>query len=217
MVANPDEMALIPGILRHLPSGKEISLKKMSRFLDHSERVAADRFRAPVAGDMVTDDPDLRLHGIPHAIFSYGAHLALVEVDELTGMVEVKRYLVVTDCGRVINPQLLEQQMHGGVAQGLGYALSEEMSVEGGRIITQDLATYIIPGARDVPDMEFIPVELNEDTGPYGLKGAGEIATDGPLPAVANAVADACGVRLSRFPITAERVMVALNKVDDRR
>jgi CO/xanthine dehydrogenase Mo-binding subunit len=185
----------------------------MARFLDHSERIAADRFRAPVAADMVTDDPDLRLHGIPHAIFSYGAHLALVEVDELTGMVEVKRYLVVTDCGRVINPQLLEQQMHGGVAQGLGYALSEEMSVEGGRIITQDLATYIIPGARDVPDMEFIPVELNEDTGPYGLKGAGEIATDGPLPAVANAVADACGARLSRFPITAERVMVALNKV----
>jgi len=81
----------------------------------------------------------------PHRIFSYGVHLACVEVDELTGKVEVQQYLAVSDCGRIINPQVFEQQIQGGIAQGLGYALYEDFIVENGRIGTPDLSTYIIP------------------------------------------------------------------------
>jgi len=139
-----------------------------------------------------------------------------VEVDELTGEVEVKRYLAVSDCGRIMNPQVFEQQIHGGIAQGLGYALCEEFIAKEGRIITPDLATYIIPTALDMPDMDSISVESYEPTGPFGLKGAGEIAIDGPLPAIANAIADACGVRLFRSPFTPERVLKALNEKRNR-
>jgi len=150
-------------------------------------------------------------------IFSYGVHLAYVEIDRLTGEVEIKRYLTISDCGKILNPQLFEQQMHGGIAQGIGYALYEDFSVEQGRIKTDDLTTYIIPGARDIPDMESIAIELSEDTGPFGLKGSGEIAMNGPLPAISNAIADACGARIFTSPITAEKVLRALERREGER
>ena len=122
----------------------------------------------------------------------------------------MRRYLAVTDCGRILNPQVFEQQIQGGISQGLGYALMEEFSSREGKIRTADLSTYILPTALDVPDVESVAVELHEPSGPFGLKGAGEIAVDGPLPAVANALADACGVRLFSAPFTPERVLAAL-------
>jgi CO/xanthine dehydrogenase Mo-binding subunit len=204
--------ALLRGRVRHLPTGREIALRDLARLLDDSERVSTFRFQAPVSTEIPTRDETLRLHGLPHLLFSYGAHLACVEVDTLTGEVEVKRYLAVTDCGRIINPQILEQQIQGGIAQGLGYALLEDFVVEGGMIRTTDFSTYIIPTALDIPDMESMTVELLEETGPFGLKGAGEIPMDGPLPAVANAIADACGIRPLRSPLTAERILAALEE-----
>jgi len=201
-----------PGSVVHLPTGKEISLPEVASFLDQSERSAVFKFQAPVSNQKPTEDENLRLHGIPHFIFSYGAHLACVEVDELTGKVEVKRYLAVSDCGKVINPQTFEQQIHGGIAQGIGYAVCEDFIVEKGRIKTPDLSTYIIPTSMDIPEMDSIAVELEEETGPFGLKGAGEIGVDGPLPAVANAVADACGIRIFGSPMTGERILKALKE-----
>jgi len=152
---------------------------------------------------------------IPHQIFSYGTHLALIEVDELTGEVEVKGYLAVSDCGKVINPQIFEQQIQGGIVQGLGYALCEDFIVQNGEVQTKSLTTYIVPTSLDVPDLESIPVEIEEPSGPFGLKGVGEIAMDGPLPAVANAIADACGIRIFRSPMTSERVLKALNEKEE--
>ena len=105
-----------------------------------------------------------------------------------------------------MNPQIYEQQVHGGIAQGLGYALSEEFDVEDGKARTPDFFTYIMPTAADIPEIESVAVELYEPTGPFGLKGVGEVSTNGPLPVVANAVADACGIRVLRSPPTAERV-----------
>jgi CO/xanthine dehydrogenase Mo-binding subunit len=212
MAGGKEEMILLPGRIRHLPTGREILLSDLAKTLDDSEKVATGYFSAPVAKEFPTEDHALRLHGIPHAIFSYGAHLACVEVDELTGEVEVKRYLAVSDCGKVINPQIFEQQIQGGIAQGLGYALCEDFIVQNGEVQTKNLTTYTIPTALDVPDFESIAVEFEEPSGPFGLKGAGEIAIDGPLPAIANAVADACGIRLSRFPLTPERVLKALTE-----
>jgi CO/xanthine dehydrogenase Mo-binding subunit len=216
MAGGPEEMALVPGAVRHLPSGKEIRLEDLARMMGKAERVFTSRFRAPVSRSGLPADPNLRLHGIPHLIFSYGAHLACVEVDRLTGAIEVKRYLAVTDTGRVINPQILEQQMHGAIGQGLGYGLMEEFKAVEGRCLTADLSTYTVPTSLDLPDMETVAVELHEESGPFGLKGAGEIGVDGPLPAVANALADACGVRVKRFPMTPEVVLNGLNALKEK-
>jgi CO/xanthine dehydrogenase Mo-binding subunit len=215
LARHPDEVALLPGRVRHLPSGREMELAYLARMFNPNERVFTARFRAPVSEDIPVDDPALRLHGIPHLIFSYGAHLAAVELDTLTGELNVKEYVSVSDCGRIINPQMIEQQMQGGAAQGLGYVLMEELVVEKGRTLTPDLATYLIPTALDLPDQESLFAQIPEQTGPYGLKGAGEVATNGPFPCVANALADACGIRLTRGPLTPERVLMALDRVKE--
>lgn len=207
-----NELKLLPGWIVHRPTDQGLTLAALARTLDDSQRMAVFQFQAPVCQETPTTDQNLRLHGIPHLIFSYGAHLVAVEVDELSGRVEVVRYLSVTDCGRVINPQLYEQQIEGGICQGLGYGLYEDFKVREGKILTPDLATYIIPTAPDVPDMETLAVEIPEPSGPFGMKGAGEIALAGPLPAVANAVADAIGKRIFQSPLTPERVWAALSK-----
>lgn len=208
MVRSTDEVALIPGGVRCLRTGREITLQRLTQFFNDGERIATDHFRAPVAADaeLVNPDVNLRLHGLPHNLFSYAAHAGWIEVDELTGEIEVNKYVAVSDCGIVLNPQIYEQQIQGGIAQGLGLALTEEFIVQQGRVVTPDFFTYILPTATDIPDIESIPVEIHEATGPFGLKGVGEIAINGPLPVVANGVADACGVRLLRAPLTQERV-----------
>ncbi|MFH1490495.1 MAG: molybdopterin cofactor-binding domain-containing protein [Pseudomonadota bacterium] len=212
MIENPDEMILLPGVILHVPSCREFPIEQIARLMNEAERIVVHRFRAPVSKALPTKDEKLRLHGIPHLIFSYGAHLALIEVDRLTGEVTVLKYLAISDCGRVINPQLVEQQMQGGIAQGLGYALHEDFKVKEGAILTPDLLTYVIPGAPDIPDMETTMLQIPEPSAPLGMKGAGEIAMDGPLPAVGNALADACGIRLSRSPFSAEQVLSALRR-----
>jgi len=216
-MAAPEDLALIPGGVRRLTDGRELSLGFLGKFLNESERIATCRFRAPIATDQVTADEGLRLHGMPHTLFSYGAHLAFVEIDELTGQLDIKRYLAVSDCGKIINPETYEQQIHGGVAHGLGLALSEDFEVVDGKIMTPDLMTYVIPTASDLPEIDSVPVEIYEPTGPFGLKGVGEIATNGPLPAIANAVGDALDVRVFRFPLTPERILQALkNKKQEK-
>ena len=210
MEENIKNFDLIPGKVIHLPSGKEISLKQIAMFFSNSERYVTSRYRVPISREEPTKDELLKLHGIPHYIFSFGAHLAGVEVDILTGSVSVKRYLVVSDCGRMINPQIFQQQVHGGVAQGIGYGLYENMIAKQGKILTQDFSTYILPTSLDIPDMQSITVDRDEKYGPYGLKGAGEVAIDAPLPAIANAVYDACGVRVNQFPISSEKIIEKL-------
>ncbi|MFH1115067.1 MAG: xanthine dehydrogenase family protein molybdopterin-binding subunit [Pseudomonadota bacterium] len=214
MALSRDEAALIPGHVRHLPSGKDFPLAGIAAFMNEAERTAVHHFRAPTAHENFDAGPGLRLHGFPHTLFSYAAHLALVEVDELTGEITVCRYLAVSDCGTVMNPQIYEQQIHGAIAQGLGFALSEEMPATRGRITASDFASYVIPTAPDVPEMESVPVEIFEPTGPYGLKGIGEISINGPMPAIANALADACGVRTADYPMTSERVLAALQGLE---
>ena len=216
MIAGPSELTLVPGRIRHLPTGKEVSLVRLGCLLNPAERLATSHFRAPLSKEEPTHDANLRLHGFPHTIFSYAVHLARLEVDELTGKVAVIDYLTVSDCGRLINPKLFEGQQEGAVAQGLGYALNEDVIVDQGRMQTTDLTTYIIPTASDMPEIESLAIPIAEHTGPYGLKGAGEIGIDAPAAAVANAVCDACGLRLYRFPLTAERILTALSKGSER-
>jgi len=194
---------LVPGGVLRRTTGKALPLSRVSAALS-GERSVERFYQAPVA----EEDSGVIYLG-PHAIFSYGAHLVRVEVDELTGAVEVKDYLAVTDAGRVINPVLFEGQIDGAVAQGLGYVLTEQFSMEEGAIRSTNLATYTVPTALDVPDVTSLSVGRAEETGPFGMKGAGEIAVSGPFPAVANAVAQALGVRVKAGPLTAERLLLA--------
>lgn len=211
LVLQADEergLALLPGTIRHLPSGRDVDLALLGRTLPRSDRRTISQFVMPVAQDAPPRNPEF-YPGFPHSLFSYAAHLARVEVDELTGKTDVVEYLAMTDGGRVINPQGFEQQVQGAVAQGIGYALTEELLLDHGHVVNPNLATYLIPTALDVPDVVSVPVETVEETGPYGMKGIGEVGMNGPLPAIAGAVEDATGRRLLRNPITPAHLLNA--------
>jgi CO/xanthine dehydrogenase Mo-binding subunit len=209
---NDRDLRLVPGKVMHPPSGREVPLQQLASFMPHEDRVCIGQFVAPVCEE-IPDTSKGFFVGFPHVIFAYGAHLARVEVDCLTGAIRVCDYLAATDGGVVINPSMFDQQIQGGVAQGLGYALMEDVVTSEGRVRNDDLSTYLIPGALDLPDTISISCKGHEDTGPLGMKGVGEVAMNGPLPAVANAVADACGIRLCHAPLTPERVLSALEEV----
>jgi len=204
-----DHLELVPGHIRNLTTGHEIPLRMISALMPAEDRVCISQFLMPVARDRLDTGKEFII-GFPHLIFSYAAHLAAIEVDELTGAIEVKSYAAATEAGHVLNPQTFAQQAQGAIAQGIGYALYEEIVTDQGRLLTPDFTTYHIPGAMDVPDIESQTVASWEPSGPYGMKGAGEVCTNGPLPAIAGALADACGIRMTRSPLTPERVLSAL-------
>jgi CO/xanthine dehydrogenase Mo-binding subunit len=134
-----------------------------------------------------------------------------VEVDTLTGRVQVKDYLALTDGGAVLNPSMFDQQVQGGVAQGIGYALYEDFITEKGVVKTKDFTTYLMPGSLDLPDiLSLAPPVEEEESGPFGMKGIGEVAMNGPLPAIANALRDAGCRRIHKAPILAEAVLGSL-------
>jgi xanthine dehydrogenase molybdenum-binding subunit len=143
--------------------------------------------------------------------YTYGTHAAEVEVDPATGQVSVRRYVACHDVGRAINPLRVEGQIQGGVAQGIGYALSEEIRIVDGTNLTGLFADYLVPVATDLPDIDAIVLELGEGKGPFGARGIGEPAISPCAATIASAVADAIGVRLTTLPITAERVLEALD------
>jgi len=209
MADDPADLELLPGRVRYRRNGKELSLKALAAVIPAEERTCTSQFIMPVAKDALDTGKDFFI-GFPHLLFSHAAHLAYVEVDELTGLIEVKDYLAVTEAGRILNPQGFEQQVQGAVAQGIGYALSEEVLLKEGRILTPNLSTYIIPGALDIPEIRSLPVETYEASGPHGMKGVGEVGVNGPLPAIANAVAGACGIRIVQAPLKPERILSAM-------
>jgi CO/xanthine dehydrogenase Mo-binding subunit len=145
-------------------------------------------------------------------VYTFGAQCVEVEVDEVTGKIEVLRAWSAHDVGRAVNPVSCEGQIQGGFVQGLGYALYEQMIWDDdGRLANPSLADYKLPGALDVPPViEPIVIEDPDPTGPFGAKGVGEISLVGVAPAIANAIAQAVGVRLRRLPMTPERVFDAM-------
>jgi len=134
-------------------------------------------------------------------------------VDTETGEVKILRMVAVHDVGRVLNPQTLKGQMYGALAQGIGYALFEEVISEKGRIMNSSFRDYKIPttGEMDFPiDLEF--VETDDSAGPFGAKGVGESGLVPTAPAIANAVYNAVGIRVRDLPITPEKVLAALKE-----
>ena len=144
----------------------------------------------------------------PPVTFPNATHIAIVDVDVETGALAIKRYVVVEDCGRMINPMVVDGQVMGGVAQGLGGALLEHLVYDdAGQLLTTSFMDYLIPTAVDVPYIEIDHIETPSPLVPGGFKGAGEGGAIAPFGALANAVADALGVRACELPLTPERVL----------
>jgi CO/xanthine dehydrogenase Mo-binding subunit len=167
-------------------------------------------FRAPFTGPI---DPETG-QGRVHPDYAYGAQAVEVAVDTETGEVTVLKSVGAHDVGQAINPDAVAGQIEGGAAMGQGYALSEELCYVEGRLTTPSFSEYLIPTAMDVPHYQSIILESRSGLGPFGAKGIGEPALTPVAPAIANAVADAIGVRVFDLPITPEKIVMALRWAD---
>ncbi len=143
---------------------------------------------------------------------SFHAHAVDLSVDAETGEVTIHKYVVAQDVGFALNPTYIEGQIEGGVAQGLGQTLSEEIVYRDGRVLNANLTDYKMPTTLDVPRIESILVEHPGHVGPFGAKGVGEPPNIEPPAAVANAIAAAVGTRITALPITAERIVRGLSR-----
>jgi carbon-monoxide dehydrogenase large subunit len=152
----------------------------------------------------------------PNFVYPFGAHIAVVQVDAETGEVKLQRYIAVDDCGKVINPMIVEGQIHGGIVQGIGQALYEgAVYDEQGQLLTGSLMDYALPRAEHFPRFELAMTETPTSVNPLGVKGIGETGTIASTPAVYNAVVDALaplGVRNINMPLTPERVWRAIRE-----
>jgi xanthine dehydrogenase molybdenum-binding subunit len=148
-----------------------------------------------------------------HFAYSFAAQAAEVEVNTLTGEVNVIQVIVANDVGRALNPLGLQGQVEGGVMMGLGNALTENFIVEEGRVITDRLARYRMPSIIHTPEIVSILVEHPTAEGPYGAKGVGELSSIPTTPAITNAIYNAVGVRIDRLPVDQEEIVRKLEKL----
>jgi aldehyde oxidoreductase len=179
--------------------------------------LAADAHGYVLSAEETFDPPTSPLdedgQGVPYAVYGFGAHMAQIEVDIALGTVKVLRITAAHDVGRAINPTLVEGQIEGGIAQGLGLALMEEFFPGRG----ENLHDYLIPTIGDVPPIESILIEDASPLGPYGAKGIGEQALIPTAPAILNAIHHATGVRIYRVPVTPDRLRAAIVARRERR
>ena len=187
-------------IVREQAVVREVDLSALPRDAFGYVLCAEESFDPP------TSPLDENGQGKPYAVYGYGAHLAMVEVDTRLGTVKPLRIVAAHDVGRAINPILVEGQIEGGVAQGIGMALMEEFTPGRG----ENLHDYLIPTIGDVPPIESILVERASSVGPFGAKGIGEQALIPTAPAILNAIHHATGARITRTPATPDRVLAAL-------
>ena len=160
---------------------------------------------------VVQADPDTGQGEMLHTM-AYGATVAEVEVDTETGWVKVLKLASAYDCGKAINPMLVEGQIDGGTAGGLGSALMEELHPYYPTLDHHPTGffSYMIPTAKDLPELDAVVVEMGSRTGPYGAKGIGEMTANTQAPAIINAIHDAVGVWITDLPATPEKVLRAL-------
>ena len=195
--ASPDEMTIEKGVIKG--NGHEITLKKLA-------------YEAHLRGKQFIATANM----VPPNSLPWYAQAAEVEVDMETGMVKVLNVAAAHDVGKAVNPRLAEGQIEGGVLQGVGYAVREEMTYVDGPgkgFYNEGFHKYMLPTADDRPEIEAILVESNDPKGVYGIKGIGEVGVCPTLPAVASAVEDATGIRFHEFPMTPGRVLAEIRKV----
>ncbi len=198
------------GKINSIKEGKSIDLDKVVREMHFSppgELAIASYFYEP---DSHFQDKEFK--GNVSGSYAFAAQAIKVEVDTYTGNIKVIDVYVAQDVGKVLNPLLLAGQIEGGILQGVGYAISEELLFEKGRLLNPDFHNYKILTASDIPDIHFFPVETNDKRGPYGAKGVGEAPLIPTAAAIANAVCDALNLEFVELPLTPERVMIALRE-----
>jgi CO/xanthine dehydrogenase Mo-binding subunit len=154
---------------------------------------------------------DAHKHGVDPDWTDVSLFYVDLSVDRETGEIDIHDVLCVIDAGTIINPVAFRGQINGGFVFGIGHALTEDLRVEGGKIVNLNLGDYKLPTQMDVPPFRVVHVKAAHGPGPYGAKMVGELTTSGVAPAIANAIADACGARILELPITAERVFEALH------
>jgi len=201
MMLECDEVTLANGACVDEKSGKSVPFSEVAAAAYHAKKLPPHTEPGLVSTHFW--EP-------PNFTFPFGAHLVVSEVDVETGAIEIRRYIAVDDCGKIINPLLVAGQVHGGVAQGLGQALWEEAVYdETGQLVTGELTDYAVPKAHLMPWIESSHTETPSPVNPLGVKGVGEAGTIGCSPAVVNSVVDALsplGVRHIDMPLTPEKI-----------
>ena len=197
---------------------KNMPLSKVLRKVHYTP--GGKMFMAEHFYDPPNENLDKDFKGNLSVSYAYGVHGVEVEVDRKTGQVKILNYIAAHDVGKAINPMLLKGQIYGGGLMGIGYALGETMIYEKGHLKNGSFLDYKMPTAKDVPPVQAVIVETDEQDGPFGAKGIGEPGLVPTAPAIANAIYDAVGVRIRELPITQEKVLRALKekeKADTRR
>ena len=210
LACRPEDLEARDGSVVDRATGGSVDLGKVARARHFREAGSI------VLGEGWYDPPtqlvDKETHkGNISAAYGFGAQRAEVEVDVETGRVRVLRLVCANDVGRAINPMAVEGQIEGGAHMGLGYALTEELLLHEGRVVNPDFLDYRLFTAADMPVIETVIIETLDPEGPFGAKGVGEMGGTPTAAAIANAIYDAVGVRLTRLPMTPERVLAALD------
>ncbi len=199
MEVDVKELTARDGKVIHLPGGESVDFGEVCSHRLYTADLGQIQASASYTGD---ESPP-----------PFIAQFADVEVDIDTGRIHLLKFVSAIDCGTAVNPTLAEGQVEGSVVNGISYALTEEYRFDSkGRMTNPSFGQYKIYTAPDIPKVETILVDSFEETGPFGAKSAGEIAINGPAPAIGNAVFDAVGVRLYDTPFTPEKVWNALKK-----
>ena len=201
MMLETDDVKLAGGVCTDERSGKSVTFGEMAAAAYHAKKLPPNTQPGLTASHYW--EP-------PNFTFPFGAHIVVTDVDRETGGIQIRRYVCVDDCGKIINPLIVDGQVHGGVAQGLGQALWEEAVYdENGQLVTGELMDYAIAKAHFMPNIESSHTETPSPVNPLGVKGVGEAGTIGCSPAVVNSVVDALsplGVRHIDMPLTPEKV-----------
>ncbi|MBZ5617106.1 MAG: xanthine dehydrogenase family protein molybdopterin-binding subunit [Acidobacteriia bacterium] len=201
MLLGTEDVSLVGGSCVDQQTGKSVSFGEMAVAAYHAKTLPPNTQPGLVATHFW--EP-------PNFTFPFGAHIVVTEVDRDTGRIQIRRYVAVDDCGKIINPLLVAGQVHGGVAQGLGQALWEEAVYDdNGQLVTGELTDYALPKAAFMPFIESSHTETPSPVNPLGVKGVGEAGTIGCSPAVVNSVVDALstlGVRHIDMPLTPEKI-----------
>jgi CO/xanthine dehydrogenase Mo-binding subunit len=186
----------------------EVALKKWKA----EERPAIGEFK--YLAPRTTQFDEETGYSTPNFAYAFVAQAAEVEVDTETGHVRVIRVVSADDVGQPINPALVEGQVEGAVVQAQGYAILEDYKTKDGRVLTDQLSTYLIPTIWDIPEkVETVLVEVPDPNGPWGARGLGELPFLVVAPLIGGAIHDATGVWINEFPFTPERVLRALGKI----
>ncbi len=219
--ANPDDMEIIDGVVRvkgspaeGIPLNQVAVLSNPLRYSFSEAAQAATQFAVPADDDQppVRDGEEPGLEGRayyspPRSTFANGMHAAVVEVDPQSGNVAVLDYAVVHDCGNLVNPRIVEGQIHGGVAQGIGGALYERMAYdEHGQLLNASFMDFLMPYASEVPTVRIDHLETPSPLNPLGVKGAGEAGVIPGAATIAAAIEDATGVPISRMPLSPDEL-----------